>query len=590
VFLQEALFRRKLVLLVCLAAGVLSLSAQAQTPLGINQQAITPAPATQPGGSLGGAIMQTLPATTTSAGPGPSMENRIPKEDRPIVDIEGLRIEIKQFLTPGLTVISDSEAQAALEPYLGPNKQFQDLLDAAAALKRLLAGKGYFLADAFIPEQSIMEGIVAIRVLEGRMGKVKIQAEDNVGISLGLLESFLADLKEDSIIETDVVERAVFLLSDLKGVNIRTIFEPGEKVGTANFIVQVSRARGVEGSVDFDANGSFYTGVFRVGAGVDFNNLAGVGDMFSLRYSHSAESRHMAYRRVSYLAPTGASGLKLGVAYSELSYRLGTPEFAPLLAHGKAVVSSLLAAYPVIRTRNANLIVSAQVDHRAFRDRQETTQRFTDKNTRVRTISLGGDIRDALFGGGVNVYNLAHTRGDLAFLNPIFQASDQATRNTGGVYNKTNLTFSRLQSISEGIALYVSYSGQTANKNLDSSEKFSLGGPNGVRAYPQGEASGDEGWIASGELRFRMPTSESIPGTMVVTLFHDAGWARLNKNMMAADVDRTRKIAGLGVGLNWEVPGDWSLRASVASRQTARAESESVLREPRLYVQFTKNF
>ena len=34
---------------------------------------------------------------------------------------------------------------------------------------------------------------------------------------------------------------------------------------------------------------------------------------------------------------------------------------------------------------------------------------------------------------------------------------------------------------------------QLSSKNLDSSEKFTLGGIGGVEAYPSGEASGDEG-------------------------------------------------------------------------------------------------
>jgi hemolysin activation/secretion protein len=52
-----------------------------------------------------------------------------------------------------------------------------------------------------------------------------------------------------------------------------------------------------------------------------------------------------------------------------------------------------------------------------------------------------------------------------------------------------------------GFTLYASFSGQRASKNLDSSEEFFLGGPNGVRAYPQGEGAGDEGWLSRLELR-----------------------------------------------------------------------------------------
>lgn len=562
--------RRSLAVAACTWAAVAAPQAGAQTP-------------------DAGSLLQTVPTSPARPGTMPTIEDRI-RTARPIADIEGLKVEIKRFELLGLTVIAEAAAQAVLEPYLGPDKKFQDLLDAAAALKKLLAGKGYFLADAIIPEQSLKDGSVTIMVLEGRMGKIRVETAPDVGIAPAHIERFFSSLQEGSIIQTAVIERAIFLLSDLKGVTARTIFEPGDKIGTANLTVQVSRGRAIEGNLDFDANGSIYTGVMRLGAGVDFNNPMGIGDMLSLRYSRSAASRDLEYQRVSYLAPVGVSGLKLGFAYSDLAYRLGTELFIPIKASGKASVKSALVAYPLVRSRNTNLILAGQLDYRTFRDRLDATNRFTDKNSEVTSLGLGGDVRDAWLGGGVNVYNVSHTRGTLIFADPALLAADKAGRNTNGAFEKTNISFSRLQSISEGLAFYFSYSQQLATKNLDSSEKFSLGGQNTVRAYPQGEASGDEGWVASGEFRFRIPTGETLPGTLVFTLFHDAGWARLNKNMLTGvDLVRERKLAGVGIGLNWEVPGDWSLRTSISDRKTAAPEAEHIKRDPRIYFSFSKN-
>ena len=53
--------------------------------------------------------------------------------------------------------------------------------------------------------------------------------------------------------------------------------------------------------------------------------------------------------------------------------------------------------------------------------------------------------------------------------------------------------------------LFSATAGQLADKNLDTAEKFYLGGPGGVRAYPQGEATGDQGYRLSGELRLLVP-------------------------------------------------------------------------------------
>ena len=56
--------------------------------------------------------------------------------------------------------------------------------------------------------------------------------------------------------------------------------------------------------------------------------------------------------------------------------------------------------------------------------------------------------------------------------------------------------------------LHVNFHSQLASKDLDGSEQFVLGGANGVRAYPQGEASGDSGYQATAELRYATPVPD----------------------------------------------------------------------------------
>ena len=123
-----------------------------------------------------GEILQTVPPATVRPDSGPSIDDRFSKP-RAIADVEGMQLEIKGFRIVGLTVVPEAEMTQVLAPFIGPNKRFQDLLDAAAAVKRELAGRGYFLADAIVPEQKISNGIVELRVLEGRLGKVRLQVD-----------------------------------------------------------------------------------------------------------------------------------------------------------------------------------------------------------------------------------------------------------------------------------------------------------------------------------------------------------------------------------------------------------------------------
>lgn len=539
-----------------------------------------------------GSLLQTLPPPVSRPEIVPDIDDRFSKS-RAIADVEGMRLEVKGFRIVGLTVATEADLGNALAPFVGPDKRFQDLLDASAAVKRELAARGYFLADAIIPEQKLGDGVVELGVLEGRLGKIRLDVDPAVSISRALLESYIGSLQEGGLIRTEDVERALFQIHDLRGIVATSSFAPGASAGTADLTIRVSPGKKLDANLDFDANGSVYTGIHRIGGGVDGNSLLGYGELINVRATNALDG-NLRFARASALVPVGPWGTKLGAAYSELKYRLGTPVFNALKVNGGASVVSLIAIHPLIRSRNTNLLVIGQHDKRNFFDVQLATGAETLKKSDVSSLGFSGDFRDRLGGGGINVFNLAYTLGELKFGTVGLDAADLAGRKTRGQFGKTNISLSRLQAISERLALYASYSQQFTNKNLDPSEKFSLGGPNAVRAYPQGEGAGDRGYLASLEMRYRLPIDEDLPGSLVLTGFYDLGRAILIQQPTAADIaanaERLRRIAGPGIGLNWEVPNDWYLRTTLAFRDTTKATADHLLRYPRFYFQISKFF
>ena len=535
-----------------------------------------------------GDILQTLPSPVVRPDPGLKIDDTFSRA-KAITDVEGMQLDIKGFRITGMTVVQEAEVKEVLAPFIGPNKRFQDLLDAAAALKRELAGRGYFLADVIVPEQKIVDGIVELRVLEGRLGKVRLEVDPEVSISRSLLESYLGSLQEGGPIRTADVERALFQIHDLRGVVARSSFSPGATPGTADLTIKVSRGKAFDANLDFDANGSIYTGQHRAGAGVDANSLMGMGELLSLRATNAIDG-NLRFARMSALIPVGPWGSKIGAAYSELKYRLGTSQFEALKAGGNAEVESVTAIHPFVRSRNTNLLTIFQYDKRKLRDIQQASGKEVRKINDVSSLTLSGDFRDRVFGGGINIFNISYTLGELKYADPTLPADRLNER----MFSKTNLTLSRLQAVSERLALYGAFSQQFTNKNLDPSEKFSLGGPNAVRAYPQGEGSGDEGYFATLETRYRLPYEDSLPGSLVMTAFYDFGRSILIKIPSAQDIalgtSLRRRIAGPGIGINWEVPNDWYLRGTMAFRDTTKATADHLLRYPLFYFQFNKFF
>jgi len=133
--------------------------------------------------------------------------------------------------------------------------------------------------------------------------------------------------------------------------------------------------------------------------------------------------------------------------------------------------------------------------------------------------------------------------GRLNILSADALAIDQASAHTEGSFSRVSLRASRLQRLRDADTLALTLSGQYAGKNLNSSEKFAIGGSDGVRAYPQGEAIGDAGYVANLELR------HAINASLQGVAFYDAGSITINRNPFGGAARNSRNLAGAGVGL-----------------------------------------
>ena len=113
---------------------------------------------------------------------------------------------------------------------------------------------------------------------------------------------------------------------------------------------------------------------------------------------------------------------------------------------------------------------------------------------------------------------------------PAMRVTDAATAQTNGHFNKLGFSLSRLQRVTDTVSASAVVNGQVASKNLDVSEKMELGGMYGVRAYPEGEGYGDEGYVVNLEARMLLPKfAEQMPGQLQLIGFVDAGTVSLNK-------------------------------------------------------------
>lgn len=518
------------------------------------------------------------PATQQPAREAPSIS--VSPERPAMAAPEGAKVAVKSFRITGAQRFSEAELSGLVAEWAGRELSLADLQAAAARITRHYREQGFLVARAYVPAQAMRDGVVEIAVLEGRLGKVDLKNTSRV--SDAQVQSLLGQTQPGDAIQGPALERNLILLNELPGVaGANAALQPGASVGLSDLVIALEPGPAVSGAIDVDNHGNRYTGAYRLGGTMHLNSPLRLGDQFTARMVASDEQLY--YGRVAYRVPVGSSGLALGAAYSASRYHLGRA-FEPLDVNGDARIATAFVTYPFVRSSGFNLVGAFSLDHKTLQDRIGAVASVSDKSVRSATAGLVGNGRA---GSGTYGFSAGYTNGKLDIETASARAADAATARSHGSYGKLSYAVNGLVPLSGAWSVYAGLSGQLARKNLDSSEKFSLGGADGVRAYPQGEAPADEGYLLTTELRYALPATSF--GAMQLAGYIDHGGVRINKNPFAAG-DNTRRLSAAGIGFNMSAPGNFMVRASVAWKLGSEDATSDTDRSPRAWLQAVKYF
>ena len=114
--------------------------------------------------------------------------------------------------------------------------------------------------------------MVRIAVLEGRLDHVVLNWPEGLVVDRAAVQAHLDRLKPGNILLVSEVERVVFLINDLRGIQARFEFDEGAAWGTANLIVNLRAEDRWQQRLEFDSDGSRYSGEFRLGAQATLNS------------------------------------------------------------------------------------------------------------------------------------------------------------------------------------------------------------------------------------------------------------------------------------------------------------------------------
>ena len=443
----------------------------------------------------------------------------------PTPGADTVTLVLREVQISGNQAIGTDALQQLAAPYLGQRITWRDLQTLTQRMTQAYRSQGYLLARAWLAPQTVTGGQVQIRILEGTLEQIRLHNQSAVPDAL-IREVLAAQVPQGQALQGPALERALLLLNALPGLApVQATVQPGDAVGATVLEISAAAAPRLSGRVSADNQGNHYTGTSRLGWDAALDNLTGHADRLALQGTLAGDGNTTG--QLSWDALLSASGARAGVLLAGSQYRLGQ-DYAALGAHGFSSTLGLYGSYPLVRTRDGFVDLTAQARQRQLQDSMDAVGTVTRK--RVPALELGAQGRQ-LADGAATAWNGQLTLGHLSIGSDAARAADAVAAHTDGSFAKLNASVQRDQPLSGHWSARGLIGGQLASRNLDASEQYSLGGPYGVRAYPVGEAAGDQGWQGRLELRY------ALSAPWLVGLGYDAGGVQVHRHAYGSGPD-----------------------------------------------------
>ena len=526
---------------------------------------------------------QQAPATTSTKSPTVN-ELSIPAViDRPLEVDEGDKVIVKQFRLPGAADmpefgISQAEVQKVLQGVIDSRPggfTIGELSEAATKVTDYYRAHQLILAQAVIPVQTVKDGIVDIQVLPGLLGRVLV--EGNKMYSADLLKEPFKKLVGKPVTK-ESIEAALLSLTDFPGLTVFGVFQPGIEVGKADIVLNVQDEKRFDFAYRVDNHGVNETGRFRFRPDIQWNNITGSADQLTLLLQQTFRPNNNVFYSTRYKRYLG-HGFYGELFWDQNQFDVGGTLKSSQI-HGETTDIGGTLTNNLVRGRLFNLYATLSLT----RKESITTTRGNPTNRDKLTVLLAGlnfDHVDTRFRGvdsgsiefseGFN--NLFGAMGgsySANLLRSIGRAPSVQGRNydngdphfAEGKFRKINLRLQRLQTISENTTLQISTEYQWTNDLLVPMEQYTVGGPDNVRAYPQGQKLLDRAVFASVDLIQNVPFITDRPAfgnrtwgeLLQISAFYDFARGRLVKPFSKED-QGYRIYMGAGVQATFNLPG-----------------------------------
>ncbi len=227
---------------------------------------------------------------------------------------------VRSYAVEGNTVLPPAKIDAALSPHTGLKVDLDELLKAAGALQLLYRNAGFATVAVSIPRQQLTNGVVQLRVTEGRLGRITISG--NRHFSSNNVARALPGLRTNVLLNTHWVQPELDRANANPDRQIYPVLSPGDEPGTTALELRVKDRLPLHGHIEINNISTPNTPPFRIDTSVQYNNLwqlnqqAGLEYNFSPLYSKSGDYEPRFFDQPQVASYSGYYRIPLGPAES----------------------------------------------------------------------------------------------------------------------------------------------------------------------------------------------------------------------------------------------------------------------------------
>ncbi|MEM8504565.1 MAG: ShlB/FhaC/HecB family hemolysin secretion/activation protein [Cyanobacteria bacterium P01_D01_bin.1] len=489
--------------------------------------------------------LPTPPSDEPVLPPEPSLEPVLPEPVVPPPAGDRAQVMLTDIQVIGSSVFDERDFSPILSAYEGRTLGFRDFQQVADEITRLYVASGYITSRAILGEQTIVDGVVQVRVIEGTLENIQIEGARRL---TGYVRDRISLVSRRPLNQSTLESQLQLLRADPLIDKIEASLRAGTGEGQSQLIVRVLPAPLVSGRVTLDTSSPDSVGSVRMGIETDLNNLLGMGDKLSVSAFRSTTGGLNTYGLI-YTLPVNSMDGTFQARYLPSTFELTSADLVDLGVTGASDTYEFTYRQPVIRRPDEELAFSAGFRHRTG---ETLVSDVVIDSTRTSIVQLSQDYlrRDQTGAWGV--------RSQLDIGTDWFNATDRDDE-ADGQFVSWSSQVQRAQILNRSNLLLMQGSVQLSTDSLLGADQLIVGGSNSVRGYSQNARFGDNGVRASIENRITVQRSNNGSAALQLAPFLDTAAVWDNDN----NTNSQNFLLGTGVGLIANILDDVQTRVDV---------------------------